>query len=116
MAEVKSLSSPQGGSSVPGFPPLSAIEETPEVRELEDIVLPPEALNSVASSDLPGEKPEPLVSPETPAIEEKPVSSQNETVSPDLSPAPEPVTVESPTVPRQDVRHQNKCHRNRKRG
>jgi hypothetical protein len=109
MAAVKSLSSPQGGSSVPGYPPLSAIEETPEVtpkvRELEDIVLPPEALNSVASSYLPEEKPEPLVSPETPAIEEKPVSSQNETVPPDLSPTPEPVTVESPTVPRQDARH-----------
>ena len=42
------------------------------------------------------------VLPPLPGIEETPVASQEDTVSPDLPTSPEPATVESPAVPRQD--------------
>jgi hypothetical protein len=108
LAAVKSLSSPQGRSSVPDteFPPLPDSEETPgflpEMTGLADMPLPPEAPDCVASSYVPEEKPEPLLPPATSTIEEKPGPSQDDIVSHDLPPSPEPVTVDFPAIPRQD--------------
>ena len=111
LAAVKSLSSPQGRSGVPdtGFPPLPEIEETPVasrgVMGSPDTLLPPEASKIVASSYKQEEKPEPILPPETSTVQEKPGASQNDTVSPDLPTSPEPLTGESPAVPRQDSQH-----------
>jgi hypothetical protein len=108
LAAVKSLSSPKGRTGVPdtGLPPLPGIEETwvasPEVTGSKDILVPPEVPKSVASSYTQEEKAAPIIPPETSTIEEKPVASQEDTVSPDLPASPEPVTVESLAVPKQD--------------
>jgi hypothetical protein len=111
LAAVKSLSSPQGRSGVPdtGFPPLPDIEETPVasrgVMGSPDTLLPPEASKIVAYSSIQEEKPEQILPPETSTVQEKPGASQDDTVCTDLPTSPEPVTVESPAVSRQDSPH-----------
>jgi hypothetical protein len=108
LAAVKSLSSPRGRTSLTDrvLPPLPGIEVTPgalpEVTGSSDTLLPPEVPKIVASSYIQEEKAEPIILPETSTIEKKPVASEEDIVSPDLPPSPEPVTVESPAVPRQD--------------
>ena len=108
LAAVKSLSSPQGRTGLTDrvLPPLPGIEETPgalpEVTGSSDTLLPPEVPKIVAFSYTLEEKAEPIQPPETSTIEKKPVASEEASVSPDLPPSPEPVTVESPAVPRQD--------------
>ena len=108
LAAVKSLSSPQGRTGLTDrvLPPLPGNEETPgalpEVTGSSDTLLPPELPIIVASSYIQEEKAEPIQPPETSTIGKKPVASEEASVSPDLPPSPEPVTVESPAVPRQD--------------
>jgi len=108
LAAVKSLSSPQGRTGLTDrvLPPLPDIEETPgalpEVTGSSDTLLPPEVPKIVASSFIQEEKAEPILPPETSTIGKKPVASEEASVSPDQPLSPEPVTVESTAVPRQD--------------
>jgi len=107
LAAVKSLSSPQGRTGLTDrvLPPLPGIEETPALPEVmgsPDTLLPPEVPIIVASSYKQEEKAEPILPLETSTIGKKPVASEEASVSPDLPPSPEPETVESPAVPRQD--------------
>ena len=105
---MKSLSSPQGRTGLTDrvLPPLPGIEGTPgaspEVTGSSDTLLPPKVPKIVASSYTQEEKAEPILPPETSTIGKKPVASEEASVSPDLPPSPEPETVESPAVPRQD--------------
>ena len=108
LAAVKSLSSPQGRTGLTDrvLPPLPGNEETPgalpEVTGSSDTLLPPEVPKIVAFSYTQEEKAEPIQPPETSTIGKKPVASEEAIVSPEMPPSPEPVTVESPAVPRQD--------------
>jgi len=108
LAAVKSLSSPVGRTGLPDtvLPPLPVVKETavasPEVTGSPDSILPPDVPKIVASSNMQEENAEPTLPPETSTINEKPVASQEDTVSPDLPDSPVPVTVESPAVSGQD--------------
>ena len=107
LAAVKSLRSPQGRTNLPDtglhLPDIGKTSVTSQgVTGSPDITLPPEVPKIVVSSYTQEEKAEPILPPETSTIREKPVASQDNTLSPDLPTSPGPVTVESLAIPRQD--------------
>ena len=109
MATVKSLSSPSGwpGGVNTRLTPHPGSEETPvdlpEMMVLPGTSLPQKEPNSVESVYIMEENAEPIQPQKTSTIEEKPVASQEVSVSPDLPDSPEPVTVEPAAVPGQNI-------------
>ena len=109
MASVKSLTSPsgwpEGANTWSTSDPDS--EETPvalpEMMVLPDTSLPQKETNSVESLYKTEENAEPILPQKTSIIEEKPVASQEVSVSPDLPDSTEPVPVESAAVPGQNI-------------
>jgi len=105
LAAVKSLSSLQGRTNLPDpglpLPDMGKTSVTsPGATGSPDIILPPKVPKTVMSSFTQEEKAEPPLPPEP--IGEKPVASHDDTLPPDLSTSPGPLSVKSPAIPRQD--------------